>query len=111
MQYWCCERKQDINCRATAILRQNNGTNVLQKKVLEHCHLPAPEKRHVLKSVHELKRKAIESSEKSIKIMRSVKRHLDEDIRLKLPSDDALREYLCRFMVLLRPKFVDKTLI
>lgn len=92
--YWSCERKSDLKCRATMILR---GENSLEKKVTEHNHVPDPEKKNVLISVQSIKEKASDTSEKPIQILRGVKRTLDADSRMKLPTDNAMRKCIYIF--------------
>lgn len=92
--YWKCENsKQDCSSRLTTKIL--NGQITVVNSNLDHNHLGEPIKREVFKVLSNLKDRA-KNGEKSSEIIKGVKRGLDADILVNLPSKDALQQRIKR---------------
>lgn len=93
-QYWNCELKKE-GCKGR-VVGKKEGENVIYKEKKTHNHQPDPIRKHVLAVLSEVRERAINSSEKTTKIIKNVKRKLPVEVDLELPTRDALGQKIKR---------------
>lgn len=92
--YWCCEfRKKKCNGRAVTIV-ENGNHNVQSTK--PHNHQEDPTRKSVLDTLNKIEATASTSSTRPNELLRGIKRNLEEDVLVELPSNSALAKKVKR---------------
>ncbi|CAG8625909.1 12099_t:CDS:2 [Dentiscutata heterogama] len=94
--YWCCKfrKSKKYNGYTTTLLIKN--LHYLQD-MSEHKHLPDASHVEVVKAITEIKKHTSQSKEKPIQLIQNYMATLPEDIKLFLPSHNALRKAVVHF--------------
>ena len=93
--YWCCEKRNALECGGRAVTKLVEGQHYLQK-VTDHNHAAEASRVGVINAVNSLKERAKETNELPVQVIQTVITSNTSEVYPYLPSRNALHQSINR---------------
>lgn len=95
LYYWCCEKRNVLECNGRAVTKLVEGQHILQK-ISDHNHAAEASRVEVINTINSLKERAKETNELPAQIIQIVVSSSTSEMYSYLPSRDALHQSINR---------------